>query len=198
MALRDIIGRIEADAGAEARAVLDAARERAEAIVAEAEAAAEHEATDLIAARERDALSEAQTLEAGARLEARDAALTTKRSLIDEVLADVERRLVSLPDDEYLRLIARGVAVQARGGDTVRVAEADAGRLRALPAAADEAAGRAHGLTLGSEPAPLEHGVMLYADRVSSEVSPRSLLDARRDHLTAMVAGLLFADPEKG
>jgi hypothetical protein len=36
--------------------------------------------------------------------------------------------------------------------------------------------------------------VTLVADRVSAEVSPRSLLEARREHLVAMVAGILFGD----
>jgi vacuolar-type H+-ATPase subunit E/Vma4 len=197
MALADIIGRIESDAGAEARAILDGARGHAEALIARAEAEAAAAAEERLAAAERDAHGEGETLLANARLTARDEALTAKRALVDRVLLDVESDLASLPDDAYTALIAGGIARQARGGDTVRIASADAARLAGLAAAVEKAAGRDLGLIVSDEPAPVEHGVTLSADRVSSEVSPRSVLDARRDHLIAMVAGILFGKDEE-
>jgi len=197
MALADIIGRIESDAGAEARAVLESARARAAGIIAEAEAAAARSAEEHVAAAERDARSEAQTLLANARLTARDEALAAKRALIDRVLAEAEERLVALPDTDYLALIARGVARQARGGDTVRIAPADAVRLAGLPEAADAAAGRPLELRVSDEPAPLDRGVTLSRDRVSSEVSARSLVEARRDQLVALVASVLFEESKE-
>lgn len=194
MALVDIIGRIESDAGAEAGLILERAREHAEGMIAQAESEAAASAAARISAAERDARAEGETLEANARLSARDAALTAKRELVDRVLAEAEVRLIALPDAAYVALIARAVAHQARGGDTVRIAAADRGRLKGLADAVTRVAGRDLGLVFADEPARLEHGVTLAADRVSSEVSPSSLLDAKRDRLIATVAGILFGD----
>jgi vacuolar-type H+-ATPase subunit E/Vma4 len=194
MALVDIIGRIESDAGAEARAVLEGAREHAEALVARAESEAAAAAAETIAAAEREARAEGATLQANARLASRDEALTAKHALVGRVLTEAEARLAALPDDAYTALIADGVARQARGGDAVRIASADRGRLDGLAGAVKQAADRDLGLVFEDEPASLERGVTLAADRVSSEVSPRSLLHARRDHLIAEVAGILFGE----
>jgi vacuolar-type H+-ATPase subunit E/Vma4 len=198
MALADIIGRIEGDAGAEARVLLDGARQRAEALIAHAEAEAAAAAAEYIAAAERAARAEGETLLANARLTARDEELTAKRELVEHVLAEAEARLIGLPDAEYTALIAAAVARQARGGDTVRIAPADRSRLAGLPEAIARVAGRDLGLTFVEEPAPLDHGATLDADRVSSEVSAHALLDARRDHLIATVAGVLFGEKAEG
>lgn len=194
MALADIIGRIESDAGAEARTVLESARSRAAAMITEAQMAAAKAAEEHLGSSERRAHSEAQTLLANARLSARDEALAAKRALIDRVLAEAEVRLVALPDAEYRTMIARGVARQARGGDTIWISPADVHRLTGLPEAADAIAGRGLGLRVADEPADLERGVILSSDRVSSVVSARSLLEARRDRLVARVAGILFEE----
>jgi vacuolar-type H+-ATPase subunit E/Vma4 len=135
-------------------------------------------------------------MRANARLSVRDEALTAKRAVIDRVLIEAEQRIVALPDEEYVALIARGVAQQAHGGDTVRIASADAGRLSGLADAVREAAGRDLGLVFSAEPAPLDHGAALTADRVSSEVSPRSIVDAKREHLVTVAAGILFGTKE--
>jgi len=198
MALADIIGRIESDAGAEAREALEAAQEHAERLLAEARAEAERNAAEHIAAAERRARAEAETLRANVRLTTRDEALTAKRALIDRVLAEAADRIASLPDAEYVALIAQGVARQAHGGDIVRVARAGAARLRGLPEAVAAAAGRDLGLIYDGETDALEHGAALTADRVSSEVSPASMLDAQRDRLVALVAGVLFGENREG
>jgi vacuolar-type H+-ATPase subunit E/Vma4 len=196
MALADIIGRIESDAAAEAGALLKAARAQASDIIAEAESIADREAAELVRNAEAEARARAETMRANARLAVRDEALLAKRSVIDRALAEVEARIAGLPDGQYAALIAREVAQQARGGDTVRVASPDALRLSALAAAVQEATGRDLGLVFSPEPAALEHGVVLETDRVSSEVSPRSIVEARREHLTAMAADILFGTKE--
>jgi hypothetical protein len=66
-----------------------------------------------------------------------------------------------------------------------------------VPLAVETAVGRDLALTFSAEPAPIPHGVWLEADRVTSEVSPHSLLDAKRDHLMTVVAGILFSDEKE-
>ena len=198
MALADIIGRIESDAGAEARALADGARAKAEAIAAEAKREGEHAREHALLAARRDAESRAATLLANARLAARDEMLAAKRDLVERVLREAEERLLALDDDAYTRLIARGIVSAAHGGDSVRVAVADRERLAGLADAVREALddGRTLDLVFLGEPADITHGVLLEADRVSAEVSPASLVSGRRAELMAVATARLF--PEEG
>ncbi|GAB4289051.1 MAG: hypothetical protein Kow0067_14870 [Coriobacteriia bacterium] len=195
MALADIIGRIESDAGHEARAVSEAAAARAAEIISAAEDEAERLRADALERAVREAEAEAATIAANARLTARDRALAAKRELVEAVLARAAEELEALPAEEYARLIAAGVVDAARGDDVVRVAGADRGRLAGLAdvvATVASQRGRRLDLTFSDEPAPLEHGVMLESHRVSAEVSVRAMIEARRAELMALAASALF------
>ena len=189
MAITDILTRIETDAASEAAAVVDAAKAEAARIVAQAEAtlAAEREAA--LAAAEHDAAEEAAMLLASARLAARDDLLARKRALAERVLERAGEALVALPDAEYLELIASGVAQAAAGGETLSVAAADAKRLGGLAKRLD---GRGVRVTVVSEPAPIERGVLLAGDRMRVEISPASFVADHRDRLLLVAAGALF------
>ncbi len=199
MALADIIGRIESDAGAEARALTDGAKARAEAMLARAKRDGQHDRDRTLLEARHDAESRAATLLANARLSARDEMLGAKRALVERVLLEAEERLLALDDDAYARLIAKGIVQSARGGDVVRVAAADRKRLAGLSTwvadVADEA-GRELELVYLPEDADLAHGVVLEADRVSAEVSPASMVAGRRNELMAIATARLFPDEE--
>lgn len=199
MALADIIGRIESDAGAEARALVDGAAAKVAVIEAEAEREGVQAREHALAAARHNAEARAATLRANARLAARDEMLSAKRALVERVLHEAEERLTALDDAAYTRLIARGIVRSARGGDVVRIAEADRQRLSALPAAVEAAAaqvGREVAVIFSAESADIAHGVMLDADRVSAEVSAASLVRGRRDELMALAAERLFPAEE--
>jgi vacuolar-type H+-ATPase subunit E/Vma4 len=199
VALADIIGRIESDAGAEARALTDGAKARAEAMLARAKRDGQHDRDRTLLEARHDAESRAATLLANARLSARDEMLGAKRALVERVLLEAEERLLALDDDAYARLIAKGIVQSARGGDVVRVAAADRKRLAGLSTwvadVADEA-GRELELVYLPEDADLAHGVVLEADRVSAEVSPASMVAGRRNELMAIATARLFPDEE--
>ncbi|MBN2405585.1 MAG: hypothetical protein JXE06_08390 [Coriobacteriia bacterium] len=199
MALADIIGRIESDAGAEGRALTDGARARAEAIMAEAKREGEHFHERAVHDARRDAESRAATLLANARLSARDEMLSGKRALVERVLREAEEQLLALDDEAYSRLIARGIVRAAHGGDHVRVAAADKMRLSGLASAvqallAEEGINRE--LVFSEETADIAHGVILQADRVSAEISPASLIAGRRDELAGVASSRLFLAEE--
>ncbi|MDO9556630.1 MAG: V-type ATP synthase subunit E family protein [Coriobacteriia bacterium] len=199
MALADIIGRIESDAGAEARALTDGATAKAEAIMAEAKREGERYREHALHDTRRDAESRAATLLANARLAARDELLAGKRTLVERALRQAEERLAAFDDATYTRVIASGIIRTARGGDVVRVAEADRKRLAGLRAAVDAAAAEA-GCTLdlvfSDTAADISHGVTLKADRVSAEVSPDSMVSGRHDELMAVATAGLFPAEE--
>lgn len=193
MALADILERIEAEASAEARAILEAAEAEAAELVASAQAAAAHEREATLAEAERAAREQAATVVANARLAARDALLARKRALAEEALRAAEAVVEELPDAEYRDLIARGVAAVARPGEVVHVARADAHRLTGIGALLK---GLGVEVEISPEPADLPHGVLVTGDRVAAEVSPRTLLADRREHLLLAAARTLFAGGE--
>lgn len=190
MAIDDIVRRIAEDAENEAASLLAEAEEEAAAVRAEATARAHAAAAHLLAHGSTLAEREAETIVAGARLSARDGMLAARHELDAEVLTRAEQALLALADADYAALIARGIASVARGGETVLVAEADAERLRSNLAAALSAAG-APALPIGGT-APIERGVVLEGDRVRVEVSPASIIAARRADLFAMTDRELF------
>ncbi|MDO8848861.1 MAG: hypothetical protein Q7W51_10805 [Coriobacteriia bacterium] len=193
MAITDILTRIETDAAAEAADVLGAAQAESARIIAQAEAALDAERVAAIAAAEHDAAEEAATLLANARLRVRDDLLGRKRALAERVLDRARGQLEALPDSEYLEMIAAGVAKAATGGGTLAVAAADAKRLAGLPARLDAAGVR---VTPASDPAPLDHGVLVTGDRVRQEISPAALIADHRDSLLLVAARSLFGGEE--
>lgn len=193
MAITDIIERIEADAAAEAGAIVEAAEAEAARLLAEAEAMLAAEREEALARVGREAAEEAGTLLANARLAARDALLVEKRALVERVLERARESLEALPDAQYLEFIAAGVREAAAGGETLAVAPADARRLGGLSARLAELGVR---VRPASEPAPIEHGVLLVGDRVRVEVSPAAIIASRRDELLQTVARELFGGKE--
>lgn len=192
MAIDDIVTRIEGDASAEAEVLLAAARADAERIVAEAAARAKARAEGALEAGLVAAEREAATLVAGARLAARDASLTARQELDGEALARLEAALTALPDAGYAELLVRELASASLPAGALRLGTADASRLRAmLPAAL---AARGLDLSIDETPAGIERGVVLVGDRVRIEVSPASLVSARRADLEAEADKALFGD----
>ena len=195
MALADILERIERDGCEEADAIIAEAERRAQALIAEAEAQAVARTIAIREAGQRQAASAAETILGAARLRARDADVAARRAVVERALAEAAEALTSMPDDRYTTFIARGIVDSARGGERVRVAEADRARLAGLPAAVEAAArerGQALELDYADEAADLPHGVVLDSPRMRIEVSPASALEARREEMTMMVSEKVF------
>ncbi len=198
MALADIISRISTDAAAEARAIVEAAEARAQQALERAAAEDRARAEAIVEAAAREAGSEGASIVAGARLKARDDILRAKQINMARVLADAEAGLAELPGDAYTSLIAEGVAREALGADVVRVAPADADRLTGLKAAVLALEPSLGGLEFSDEPANVARGVVLDSGRVTSEVSPRTILAGRRQELSALAGSVLFGTRGSG
>jgi len=194
VALVDIINRIESDAESEGEVIMQAAEESAQHLVAQARLDAAQLSEQRIERAEREAQAEAATVRANARLAARDAALATRRELIEETLAECVAALVGMPDDAYAQFLGQRIAKSARGGETVHLAAADSDRLAsALPAAVKSAAPELE-LTYSDVPAEgIEHGAILLADRSSEDFSIAGIVAERREELSMTVSRILFA-----
>ncbi len=201
MALSDILNRIASDAAHEAKEIIDAARAEADEIVANAAEEASGAARRFERERTREAVRDAETILAGARLRARDADVAARGELVGRALATLEERIVSLPDVAYTAFIARAIVDAAAGGETVKVAAADAARLAGLKAAVDSlSAERGHdlGLCFVSVPADVAHGVVLVGDRSANDLSVAGLVESRRETLVMRLAASLFDKADDG
>jgi vacuolar-type H+-ATPase subunit E/Vma4 len=195
VALADIIRRIEQDAADGSGRIIAEAQERADALIAEARVKAESQYAARIESARRMAESRAATKVASARLIARDGALAAKRRLVDESLERVLASLAEMPMDDYARMLAATIADRARDGDTVRFASTDSAVARSVR---DAVAVDAPDLSVewSEEPASIDRGAVLEGRRTRLEVSPRSLIEERRDQLVHVLAGLLFGEEE--
>jgi len=190
VAIEDIVGRIEDDAQAEGEARVSAARRDAALLVAEAGARAEANAAKELELGRVKAEREAATVVAGARLAARDASLMSRQEIDREALSRLEAALTALPDDRYAALLAREIASAPLPAGVLRLGAVDAARLRTALPSALKAVGLV--LTIDDAPAGIERGVVLVGDRVRIEVSPASLIYARRADLESAADRALF------
>jgi len=193
VALADILTRIDGDTSEETKAILDAAKERADKIVAEATARAEAHRAEVAAAAKAAATREADTIVVNSRLAARDAEVTARRALLDEALAGAADAIAGLPDADYARYLAARIAEAARGGETLSFGSADVGRAKLVT---DELARVAPSLNVvvADQPAPFERGALLEGSRVRADLSLAALVEERRDDLEVVVARVLFPE----
>jgi len=202
MALTDIIRRIETDADVDADAIVLEAKEQAKAVMEETHSRATVLREHAKAEAERAARRDAETMLANARLRARDRALSARHEMVERVFVKVEQAIVDLQDDEYARLLAKRLVAAARGGETVRLGAEDAERLGALlPDAVRAEAALVDSkveLIFAKESMDLGRGVLLEGERMTVELSPRSIVAVKRDELAGQVDELLFSGPEEG
>ena len=104
--LEKITGRIAADAQAEADALLAQAQAQAEAITAEWEERARKESADILARGEVNASERAARLESVAQLEGRKLLLAAKQEMIGKAFDRALEKLLTLPREEYVELLA--------------------------------------------------------------------------------------------
>lgn len=110
--IENITSRIQADAQAEIDKILADARSQAADIAARYEAQAQKEAEDIVARGEKNAAEREERLASVAQMEAKKLTLATKQEMLDKAFDLALDRLVSLPDEEYIDLLAN-LAVRA-------------------------------------------------------------------------------------
>lgn len=202
--IEKITGQIDADVQKEIDAALDQARAQAKEIEARYESQAQTQGEALRRKGEQDAALRQERLVDVARLEARKTLLAAKQDMVGQAFDLALKKLLELPDQEYIALLAKlAVAASRTGREQVIFSQKDRSRYgkqavtmanemlakKAGPRAA-ESAGM---LTLAEEARPMAGGLILRDGRVETNCSFEVLIHLQRDALSAEVARALFA-----
>jgi len=202
--IEKITGQIDADVQKEIDAALDQARAQAREIEAWYDSQAQTQAEAIRRKGEQDAALRQERLVDVARLEARKTLLAAKQDMVGQAFDLALKKLLELPDQEYIALLAKlAVAASRTGHEQVIFSQKDRSRYgkQAVTMAndmlakkagprADESAGR---LTLAEESRPMAGGLILRDGRVETNCSFEVLIHLQRDALSAEVARALFA-----
>ena len=198
--IEKITGQIDADVQKEIDAALDQAQEIEARYASQAEAQAE----SIRRKGEQDAALRQERLVDVAKLEARKTLLAAKQDMVGQAFDLALKKLLELPDQEYIALLAKlAVAASRTGREQVIFSQKDRSRYgkqavtmanemlakKAGPRAA-ESAGM---LTLAEEARPMAGGLILRDGRVETNCSFEVLIHLQRDALSAEVARALFA-----
>ncbi len=202
--IEKITGQIDADVQKEIDAALDQARAQAQEIEARYTSQAEAQAEAIRHKGEQDAALRQERLVDVAKLEARKSLLAAKQDMVSQAFDLALKKLLELPDQEYIALLAKlAVAASRTGREQVIFSQKDRSRYgkqavtmanemlakKAGPRAA-ESAGM---LTLAEEARPMAGGLILRDGRVETNCSFEVLIHLQRDALSAEVARALFA-----
>ena len=202
--IEKITGQIDADVQKEIDAALDQARAQAKEIEARYESQAQTQGEALRRKGEQDAALRRERLVDVARLEARKTLLAAKQDLVGQAFDLALKKLLELPDQEYIALLAKlAVAASRTGREQVIFSQKDRSRYgkQAVTMANDmlakkagpRAAESAGMLTLAEESRPMAGGLILRDGRVETNCSFEVLIHLQRDALSAEVARALFA-----
>ena len=201
--IEKITGQIDADVQKEIDAALNQARAQAKEIEARYESQAQTQGEALRRKGEQDAALRQERLVDVARLEARKTLLAAKQDMVGQAFDLALKKLLELPDQEYIALLAKlAVAASRTGREQVIFSQKDRSRYgkqavtmanemlakKAGPRAA-ESAGM---LTLAEEARPMAGGLILRDGRVETNCSFEVLIHLQRDALSAEVARVLF------
>ena len=114
--IEKITARIEQDANADIAAQMKAAEEKAAAVRAQYEAQAREETAKAAENAEKAALQLVERAESAARMDAKKLTLSAKQECIDKAFAQAAKGLITLPEEEYVDLLARIAARSAQTG----------------------------------------------------------------------------------
>ncbi len=194
MSLADIKKKIEADAGAEARKILDCAKEQAAQIAAEAD----REIKEIRSSyEERFKAEEPEILrrrEIVANLDVKKISLGARQQLIDEVYRGALEKLSSLPSEKYLSFMEKMLNGSVKEGDELVVTVGKDERYITQDWLKGYNERHRTNLSLSDVKAPISGGFVLSRDNVSENASFEMLVRWLRDDLEADVVKRLFSE----
>ena len=191
-----ITARIIADAEREIAEIQRENDEKIEALTAEAQSAAEQESLELLTRGRRAAEERRERLSSSAAVECHKLELAAKQELLEETFAAAVEQLCSLPQEEYLALIASLAAEAAEGGEQMILSPRDAEQYGTevilMANTALCAAGKRGELTLSAETRPIPGGFILSSGDVELNCAFDTLVRLRREKLEKEGAKILF------
>ena len=186
-----IIAHIEADAQAQADAVLGEARQRCEAI----KARFDEKAARLYSDRIREGVKACQDQEDSAlrisRMEARKSVLSVKQEMVEKSFDLAVQQIVALPDEKYTAFLANLVKKAGPAGDEeVILNAADRARVGEALLKAVNADGAK--MKLSDETRDIKGGLILRRGSIETNCSVELLVELCRGELSAKLADVLF------
>ena len=186
-----IIAHIEADAQAQADAVLGEARQRCEAI----KARFDEKAARLYSDRIREGVKACQDQEDSAlrisRMEARKSVLSVKQEMVEKSFDLAVQQIVALPDEKYTAFLANLVKKAGPAGDEEIILNA-ADRARVGEALLKAVNADGAKMKLSDETRELKGGLILRRGSIETNCSVELLVELCRGELSAKLADVLF------
>lgn len=191
--IEKIIDRISGDAQAEIDAILSRANAEAAQIIARYEAQARAEAEEILHRGGKAAAEREERLYSMAQMEGRKAELAAKQTVIEEAFALALKKLQSLPQEQYVTLLAK-LAAQASvtGKETLIFSAADRDRVGKQVVAAASALVPGGAFVLDEETRVLNGGFVLSNGAVEVNCSFDTLVRLQKAEITGEVAAVLF------
>ena len=192
-----ILDKLQAESQAESAAILEKARAEAEAIAARFARQAEQEKAAAEVKGRKAAEERQDRLIRAAEMESKKTILGAKQAVLDKAFAQARDKLLRLPEEEYVSLLARLAAGSSGNGTEAVVMNAkdrdalgektvaEANRLRAQ-------AGLPASLTLSAETAEIDGGLFLRDQSSEVNCTFETLLRLGREELAGQAAAILF------
>ena len=193
--IEKITARIETDMKAEVEAIRKDAETRAAAILDEYRARAKAEAEAAAASGREAAARQKERLESSAKMDAKKELLAAKQAVLDEAFEMAHKKLLSLPEGDYVELLAKLAAKASTTGREELIFNAS-DRERIGAKVVEKANARLTGtaaLTLSEESREMEGGVMLRSGNIEVNCAFETQLRVLRNNMAAEIAAILFA-----
>lgn len=191
--IEKITARIAEDGKAENDALLAQARAQAAEIAAKYQAEAKAAADEILEHGRKSAEARARHLDSTAQMECRKAVLAAKQDVIEEAFQAAHKKLLDLPQAEYVTFLA-GLAAKASvtGKEKLIFSADDQAQVGKDVVAAANKKLPAGALTLAEETRPMDGGFILSDGAVEVNCTFDTLIRLQRGALAGEVAKVLF------
>lgn len=189
-----IIAHIRSDAEAKCGEILAAAQEQCDAIARDYAARAAEAHAERIRAGVKSCADEGDSVARLARMEAKKELLALKQGMISRSFDEAAKKLVSLPEEQYVALLAKLAAnASVTGEEEIVLNAADRARVgEAVVKAANEKLGEKGSLTLSASTGDFDGGLILRRGNIEVNCTSSLLVELCRGEMSAAIADVLF------
>jgi len=189
-----IIAHIRSDAEAECGKILAAAQEQCDAIREDFAKQASEAYAERIRAGVKSCADDGESAARLGRMEAKKTLLALKQEMISKSFDAAEKKLVSLPEEQYVALLAKlAASASVTGEEEIVLNAADRARVgEAVVKAANEKLGEKGKLTLSDATGEFDGGLILRRGNIEVNCTTALLVELCRGEMSAAIAGVLF------
>ena len=195
--IEKILEHIKSESDAECEAIKLAAAEECDRINAEFAAAEQDEYKKLLDAGTSEAQRRLDRLNSLAALESKKHVLATQQEMVAEAFEYAAKKLLELPDSEYIEFLAKhAYAASLTGEETIILSPSDHDRFgKKVRDAANsklKAAQKTASLTLSDKTSGIRGGLILSGGNIEVNCSIDALVAVYRNELSPSVSSVLF------